>query len=165
MNICQVCGIPQDAGFFDESNIKPAPKLGEELVLASYELHRNYCGMLMYFAQFTDKYASDSTHVETLGYQWQIRCNGQSRAPYLAFQHIINPWGLSGFPLYLRLEEGCVLEFVIRNLNVTDLLPDPPPGQPHEEDKDKDRRLTKVGGRILGRYWYNNIYGGVPNRL
>jgi hypothetical protein len=148
MNICTVCGIPQDAGFFDESTIKPAPLLGEELVLAKYELHRNYCGMLMYFAQFTNKYAGDPTQVETPGYQWQIRCNGQSRDPYLAFQHIINPWGLSGFPIYLRLEEGCLLELAIRNVGARG-----------------DNVLSKVGGRILGRYWYNDIYGGTPNRL
>jgi hypothetical protein len=148
MNICTVCGIPQDAGFFDESTIKPAPLLGEELVLAKYELHRNYCGMLMYFAQFTNKYAGDPTQVETPGYQWKISCNGQSRDPYLAFQHIINPWGLSGFPIYLRLEEGCLLELAIRNVSARG-----------------DDVLSKVGGRILGRYWYNDIYGGAPNRL
>lgn len=150
MNICHICGIPQDAGFFDDSHIKDAPLLGQEIVLARYELNRNYCGMLMYFAQFTDKYASDPSQVQTLGYQWQIRCNGQPRDPYLAFQHIINPWGISGFPVYLRLEEGCVLEFVIRNLSVSNT---------------DTNKLTAVGGRILGRYWYNNIYGGVPNRL
>jgi hypothetical protein len=146
MNICHLCGIPQDAGFFDESHIKQAPRLGEEITLARYELNRNYCGVLMYFAQFTEP-----SKIETPGYQWQIRCNGQPRDPYLAFQHIINPWGISGFPVYLRLEEGCELEFVIRNLSVG--------------DADIDNKLTKVGGRILGRYWYNTIYGGVPNRL
>jgi hypothetical protein len=151
MNICHICGIPQDAGFFDESNIKAAPKKGEEIVLAGYEVHRNYCGLLMYFAQFTDRYASDPTKVETPGYQWQIRCNGQPRDPYLTFKHIINPWGLSGFPLYLRLEEGCTLEFVIRNLG--------------DDPDDPANTLTTVGGRILGRTWYNTIYGGAPNRL
>jgi hypothetical protein len=148
MNICPICAIPQDAGFFDESHITEAPgSLGEEVVLARYELHRNYCGMLMYFAQFTTQYAIDPKQVKTPGYQWQIRCNGQPRDPYLAFDHIINPWGLSGFPVYLRLEEGCILEFAIRNVGA----------QPTEEDL--------VGGRILGRYWYNDIYGGAPNRL
>ncbi|MCX7596933.1 MAG: hypothetical protein N2235_24955 [Fischerella sp.] len=160
MNICAICGIPQDAGFFDESNIfkldlegKRDPSLnpGQELVLARYELHRNYCGILMYFAQFiqfTKKDAENRSEVQTPGYQWQIRCNGQPRDPYLGFDHIINPWGLSGFPVYLRLEEGCVLEFVIRNMGASG-----------------DHVLSKVGGRILGRYWYNNIYGGLPNRL
>jgi hypothetical protein len=156
MNICHICDFPSDAGFFDESNVFqlevpdeqegfPLEK-GQELVLARYELHRNYCGMLLYFAQFTDLYASDPQQVKTPGYQWQIRCNGQPRDPYLTFDHIINPWGLSGFPVYLRLEEGCVVEFVVRNVGAGD-------------------RLAKVGGRILGRYWYNTIYGGAPNRL
>jgi hypothetical protein len=148
MNICHICGIPSDAGFFDESNIMYAPRPGGEVVLARYELHRNYCGMLLYFAQFTDRYAGNSTEVDTPGYQWQIRCNGQPRDPYLTFAHIINPWGLSGFPVYLRLEEGCVLEFVIRKVG-----------------DDQGRPLTKVGGRLLGRYWYNTVYGGAPNRL
>jgi hypothetical protein len=153
MNICSICGIPQDAGFFDNSQIKDAPKLGEEIVLARHELNRNYCGMLMYFAQFvqfTKKDTKNRNEVQTPGYQWQIRCNGQPRDPYLAFQHIINPWGLSGFPIYLRLEEGCVLEFVIRNLSVSDTDPN---------------NLKTVGGRILGRYWYNTAYGGSPNWL
>ena len=99
-------------------DVRPSerPKPGQELVLARYELHRNYCGLLMYFAQFTDAYAADPQAVETPGYQWQIRCNGQPRDPYLTFGHIINPWGLSGFPVYLRLEEGCTLEFAIRNV-------------------------------------------------
>jgi hypothetical protein len=151
MNICYSCGIPSDAGFFDESSIKEAPLEGEEVVLAHYELHRNYCGMLLYFAQFaqfTPQDPSDANQVETPGYQWQIRCNGQPRDPYLTFRHIINPWGLSGFPVSLRLEEGCVVELAVRNVGALDQF-----------------KLKKVGGRILGRYWYNTIYGGSPNRL
>jgi hypothetical protein len=148
MNVCHICGIPADAGFFDESSIQKAPELGKEVPLARFELHRNYCGMLMYFAQFTDRYAEDPGEVSTPGYQWQVRCNGQPRDPYLTFDHIINPWGLTGFPIHLRLEEGCVVELVIRKLG-----------------DDEGHPLEKVGGRILGRYWYNTIYGGAPNRL
>jgi hypothetical protein len=148
MNICQICGIPSDAGCFDASSIKNAPLQSQEVVLARYELHRNYCGMLLYFAQFTDRYAHDPTQVETPGYQWQIRCNGQPRDPYLTFAHVINPWGLSGFPVALRLEEGCVLEFVLRNVGAS-----------------SQNTLQTVGGRLLGRYWYNSDYGGAPNRL
>lgn len=156
MNTCQICGIPQDAGFFDESNIyqignnggkEKSLEPGQEIVLAEYQLHRNYCGVLMYFAQFTDQYAVDPINVDTPGYQWQIRCDGQPRDPYLTFEHIINPWGLSGFPVALRLEEGCLLEFAIRNIS------------------DDKKTLQKVGGRILGRTWYNTAYGGVPDRL
>ncbi len=142
MNICQICGVPQDAGFFDESSIHDAPAFGEEVILASYRLHRNYCGLLMYFAQFTNVYAANPVEVQTPGYQWQIRCDGQPRDPYLTFSHIINPWGLSGFPVALRLEEGCLLEFAIRNVN------------------DRQQILKKVGGRLLGRIWYNTAYGG-----
>jgi hypothetical protein len=144
--VCQACGIPQDAGFFDASNISDAPALGQEIVLAQYQLHRNYCGMLLYFAQFTDEYAGDATKVTTPGLQWQIRCNGQPRDPYLTFDRIINPWGLSGFPIFLRLEEGCALEFAVRNVG-------------------SSRGVAKVGGRLLGRYWYNTDHGGAPHRL
>jgi hypothetical protein len=148
MNVCHICGIPWDAGFFDESNIRDAPQPDQEVVLARYELHRNYCGVLMSFAQFTDRYAEDNSQVRTPGYQWQIRCNGQPRDPYLRFNHIINPWGYGGFPMQLRLEEGCLVELVIRNVGT-----------------DNDNLLTQVGGRITGRYWYNTSYGGTPDRV
>jgi hypothetical protein len=156
-NICHICGIPSDAGFFDESNIfdfrsngNSDKKLGEgqELVLARYELHRNYCGMLMSFAQFTDKSLGNPPEFRTPGYRWQIRCNGQPRDPYLSFDYILNPWGYGGMPVQLRLEEGCVVELVIRNVGAT-----------------AGNTLNVVGGRIIGRYWYNNSYGGAPNRL
>jgi hypothetical protein len=149
-NDCHICGIPWDAGFFDEANIRKAPALGQEIVLARYQLHRNYCGVLMSFAQFTNEFANDNAQVRTPGYQWQIRCNGQPRDPYLTFEHILNPWGYGGFPVPLRLEEGCLVELAIRNVRVP------------EGDKDK---LEFVGGRITGRYWYNVEYGGAPNRL
>lgn len=142
MSLCQQCGIPLDAGYFDESSIQPAPEPGQEVILARYELHRNYCGVLMYFAQYTDLYAADPTQVQTPGYQWQIRCDGQPRDPYKSFDHIINPWGLSGFPVYLRLEEGCLVEMALRTL------------------KAASANAPKViGGRILGRYWYDVKYG------
>jgi hypothetical protein len=143
-----VCGIPSDAGVFDESSVAAPPAAGREIVLARYELHRNYCGVLLYFAQFTDRFARDPVEVLTPGYQWQIRCNGQPRDPYLTFDRIINPWGLSGFPLALLLEEGAVVELAVR----------------HASD-DGEKTLQQIGGRIVGRYWYNTAYGGAPNRL
>lgn len=146
MDACPTCGIPADAGFFDESSILPAPAAGAEVVLARYQLHRNYCGLLLYFAQYSDLHARDPAEVETPGYLWQIRCNGQPRDPYLSFDRIVNPWGLSGFPIHLRLEEGCLLELAVRNSGQGTIL-------------------TKIGGRILGRYWYNAAFGGVPNPL
>jgi hypothetical protein len=162
MTICEICGVPRDAGFFDESTIidlenPPPPRpgqepltleIGEELVLASYQLHRNYCGILMSFAQFTNSSVGSQPEFITPGYQWQIRCNGQPRDPYLTFDHIINPWGYGGFPVQMRLEEGCTVELVIRNIGATD-----------------SNTLKQVGGRITGRYWYNSIYGGIENPL
>jgi hypothetical protein len=147
MNSCPTCGIPWDAGFFDDSNIVPAPAEGEERLLARYQLPRNYCGVLMSFAQFTDRYARDPSEVATPGYQWEVRCNGRPRDPYLNFQHIINPWASMPFPLYLRLEEGCLLELVVRRSGLS------------------RTPVEKVGGRIVGRYWYNPEYGGVPHPL
>jgi hypothetical protein len=148
MNLCHVCGVPADAGFFDESSVADPPRRGEETVLARYALHRNYCGVLLYFAQFTDRFARDPVEVLTPGYQWQIRCDGQPRDPYLTFDRIINPWGLSGFPLALRLDAGSIVEFVVRRTG-----------------NNPDTALEKIGGRILGRYWYNAAYGGAPNSL
>jgi len=148
MSACLTCGVPSDAGFFDESTVTDPPRAGQEVVLARYELHRNYCGVLMYFAQFTDRFARDPGEVQTPGYQWQIRCDGQPRDPYLTFDRIINPWGLAGFPLAVRLEEGCTVELAVRRAG-----------------SDQDKTLTKVGGRIVGRYWYNTGYGGAPHRL
>ena len=150
--VCHVCGIPADAGFFDSSSIADPPtEPGQEVVLARYELHRNYCGVLHYFAQFTDAYAADPTQVETPDLRWQIRCNGQPRDPYLTFDRIINPWGLSGFPIHLRLEEGCLVEFVVQFAGL---------GGPIVLLSSTAPPVLKVGGRLLGRYWYNREYGG-----
>jgi hypothetical protein len=160
-SICPNCHIPVDAGFFDESSIKTAPGLeaGEqrEVVLAQYRLHRNYEGVLLYFAQFIKRRPLDDPElpavpsadedVETPGYRWEIRSSGQPLDPYLSFEHIINPWGLNGFPLAVRLPEGSVVQLVVSAVGATDL------------------RLDKVGGRIVGRFWYDTEYGGSPNRL
>jgi hypothetical protein len=146
MSVCQMCGIPVDAGFFDASSIQEAPGAGQEIVLARYALHRNYCGVLMSFAQFTDRSVGATPEFRTPGFQWQIRCNGQPREPYLTFDHLINPWGYGGFPVQLRLEEGCVVELAVRNVN-------------------GGSGLALVGGRLTGRYWYNSAYGGAPGRL
>jgi len=149
--ICHTCGILVDAGFFDEASIKSAPiDENTEIVLAQYKLHPNHCGMLMNFAQFTDLYAQSNTQVQTPGLQWQIRCNSQPRDPYLTFEYILNPWGYSGMPIQLRLEEGCLIEMVVRKVPTN--VKDAP-------------QITRVGGRITGRYWYNTDFGGTPNRL
>jgi hypothetical protein len=149
--LCDLCGMPADAGFFDDSSIVAAPGPGERVVLARYELHRNYCGVLNWFAQLAERANGGPAALETPGYRWEIRSGGQPRFPYTGLEHVINPWGQSGIPVHLRLEEGSSVELIVRNLDVT---PDP---------ADDARRLAKVGGRLLGRYWYNAAYGASPH--
>jgi hypothetical protein len=147
--ICHVCGVPADAGYFDDSSIAGAPGAGDEVVLAKFQLHPHYCGVLEYFAQYTDVYAASPVEVETPGLEWQIRSDGRPLAPWRTFRRIINPWGLSGFPIHVRLEEGCLTELVVRNVEpggiilLSSAIP-----------------VTRVGGRLLGRYWYNRAFGG-----
>jgi hypothetical protein len=151
-NVCQICGVPLDANYFDVADIKPAPQPGQEVELARFELHSQYCGALLYFVQYAEPVTAQSKEIfKTPGYEWVILCNSQPRAPYLPTRLILNPWGYNSFPIHLRLEEGCVVRFVVRKV--------PPPA--HEQDI----LLSQVGGRLLGRYWYNLAYGGAPHRL
>jgi hypothetical protein len=148
--VCHICGIPADASYFDDSSIADAPaKSGAEVVLAKFDLHASYCGELQYFAQYTDAYAKSPVEVETPNLEWQIRVDGQPLAPWLTFSRIINPWGLTGFPIHIRLREGGLLEFVVRFTggSIIGFSPSTIP-------------VTRVGGRLLGRFWYNPAFGG-----
>lgn len=159
MNLCPACGIPIDAGIFDDSAIiniitpdeddpgSPKASLlpGESLELARFELSLEHCGVLLAFAQHTDQYANSARNVLTPGYLWEIRCDEQPLAPWLRFDRVINPWGLAGFPLAVRLPPESKLRLVIRNQNVQ-----PTDGQ----------WLRQVGGRIVGRYWFNDEHAG-----
>ena len=148
--LCDVCGVPLDASYFDDSSIVEMPTtIGQEVVLAHYELHPNYCGELQYFAQFTSAHAADPTEVVTPGLEWQIRSDGQPLAPWLTFDRIVNPWGLNGFPVHVRLREGARLEFVVRVTGTGGIV--------------LFRNavgVARVGGRLVGRYWYNPAFGG-----
>jgi hypothetical protein len=151
MNICQVCGIPLDANYFDNaSSFQKAPEnVGEEKELARYTLHPQYCGVLLYFAQYAEPQTTQSKDLfETPGYEWAVLCNNQPRDPYLPTNLILNPWGQNNLPVHLRLEEGCVVRLVVRRVSASPVT-----------------LLKKVGGRLQGRYWYNTAYGGAPNRL
>ena len=147
--VCPTCGIPADAGYFDDSSIADVPPgAAGEIVLAKFELHPNYCGELQYFAQYTDAYAANPVEVVTPNLEWQIRSDGLPLAPWLTFDRIINPWGLQGFPIHVRLREGCRLELVVRFTGpVIEIRATPTP-------------VTRVGGRLLGRFWYNPAFGG-----
>lgn len=147
-NVCQVCRVPADASYFDVAGIKPAPGPGEEVELARYELHSQYCGVLLFFAQLAEPARAQRAELfRTPGYQWMILCNDQPRDPYLPTELILNPWGQNAFPVHLRLEEGCVVRLVVRGVALPPTV------------------LRNVGGRLVGRYWYNAVYGGAPHAL
>lgn len=154
-NVCQICSVPMDAGYFDVAGIKNAPLAGAEVEVARYDLNPQYCGTLLYFTQYAEQENPPQPPQQVLsktpGYEWLILCNNQPRAPYLPTDLILNPWGYNALPIYLRLEEGCTLRFVVRKVT-------PKPGE-------TEVKLSQVGGRLLGRSWYNTIYGGLPNRL
>ena len=138
---CVVCGIPVDAEYFDESSVTAAPELGREVFLARFELPPQYCGVLEYFAQFTDEYGKDPSKISTPGLQWLLLVNRRPLYPYTRLQHIVNPWGNGSFQVSIRLDESATIEFIVRR--ISNGAPD----------------VHEVGGRILGRYWYNTIYG------
>jgi hypothetical protein len=144
--VCIRCGAPADSDYFDDSAIEAAPEPGEELVLARFELRPQYCGVLEYVSQFTDAHAKSSAQIETPGVAWFLLANNQPLAPYLDVRWILNPWGTGTFALALRLSDGATIEFVARG--TADALPE---GDP--------RHISKVGGRITGRYWYNPEFG------
>jgi hypothetical protein len=141
--LCTICGIPLDSEYFDDSGVRPAPKVGETVPLARFELPPQYCGVLEYFSQFTDEHANDSTKIDTPGLQWMILSNNRPLYPYLNLDRIVNPWGYGSFQVSIRLDENTTVEFVARGMS------------------NGSSGITKVGGRIVGRYWYNAAYGDV----
>jgi hypothetical protein len=139
------CGIPLDSQYFDESGVATVPPPGGEVVLARFELSPQYCGALEYFSQFTDLHARDLSRIETPGLQWTLRSNNRPLYPYMRLKSIINPWGYGGFPILLRLEENAAVEIVVRAVGKTSFS--------------DGAAIRQVGGRIMGRYWYNPGYG------
>lgn len=177
-NHCAICGIPLDAEYFDASgfvsgfngngapsdNFKSIasplalPSMGESRVLASYQLHTQYCGILTYFAQYTDLYAKHNEEILTPGFEWIIMQNGKPVFPYFNMEMIVNPWGNNCLPIAIRLDENAKIEFIIRNRSVVDEdLKYPMPGNPVYP-------IRTFAGRIMGRFWYNDIYGGRSNK-
>ncbi|MBI1925780.1 hypothetical protein HYR99_16210 [Candidatus Poribacteria bacterium] len=165
-NRCIICGIPLDAEYFDVSGFvgkalrwgvvdpfvdldpappEPLPERGEQRVLASFQLHPQYCGVLTHFAQYTDLYAWDNSQIRTPGFEWIILQNGKPLFPYTRLEMIINPWGYNCLPVSIRLDENARVELVIRNRSISDLSTYP---------------IKAFAGRIMGRYWYNESFGG-----
>jgi hypothetical protein len=150
-SVCIRCGTPVDSEYFDDSSIEAAPGAGEEAVLAKFELPAQYCGVLEFVAQFTDVQAANPAQIETPGLEWLLLANNQPLYPYLGLRFILNPWGVGSFPIALRLNDGATIEFIVRGTSGA-----PPPGDP--------LHITKVGGRIIGRYWYNPEFGHAGRR-
>ena len=116
-------------------------------MLARFELPPQYCGLFENFSQFTDLLGRDLSEVETPGLQWIISVNNRPLYPYVRLEHIVNPWGYGSFGVAIRLDENATVEFVVRN---TRLYPGP---------RGARARDQAVGGRIVGRFWYNPAYG------
>jgi hypothetical protein len=147
-NCCMICGIPLDAEYFDVSGFVPEeeiPAKGEQKVLASFQLHPQYCGVLTYFSQHTDVYAGDNAKIQTPGFEWLILQSGKPLFPYTRLDLIVNPWGYNCLPVAVRLDENAKVEFVLRNRSASNA---------------GDDRIKAFAGRIMGRYWYNDSFGG-----
>jgi hypothetical protein len=148
--LCAACGIPLDSQYFDDSSVQNLPAVGEEVVLARFELPAQYCGVLEYFAQFTDQFAKDASRIATPNVEWRLLVNNHGLFPYMNLRQIINPWGFGSYQVKVRLDESSTLELVARGVSVSSAIrgQDPNP-------------ITQVGGRIMGRFWYNASYGDV----
>lgn len=138
----EVCGLPVDAENFDVSGTADLPARGREVLLARFALNPQYCGRFENFCQFTDLHARDHAEIDTPGLLWLVLVNGRPLFPFLDLERIVNPWGWGSFPVSIRLDENAVLEFVVRNTGHT------PGAVP----------IRRVGGRILGRFWFNPVY-------
>ena len=211
--LCTDCGIPLDAKYFDESGLADAPAPGQEVVLARFELHSQYCGVLEYFSQFTDLNVKDPSQVETPGLEWLILSNRRPLYPYVRLDKILNPWGFGSFQFSARLDENSTLEFVVRRALIPGpvstaigasiaaaLVPQAVTPTSMANIREGARLLvdmgasqetvslisvtptsftavfrnnhtgpvsvmgvgdavTQVGGRIMGRFWFNPAYG------
>lgn len=159
-NPVDICGIPVDAEYFDVSGFLETDKLprkGERAVLASFQIHPQYCGVLEAFTQFTDLFIFDNSRVDTPGLEWIILRNGQPLFPYNKIEAIVNPWGYAYYAIQIRLDENARLEFVLYNRSFDHFLF----GAAGESVGEKS--IGKVGGRLIGRYWYNEMYGNLPH--
>jgi hypothetical protein len=146
---CTGCGVPLDSQRFDESSIVGVPDLGDEVVLARFTLPPQYCGVLQYVSQFTDLNARRPDEAETPGLAWTLLAGGRPLLPFTNLRLILNPWGFGSFESAVRLDEGADLTFVVRRT---------------APDTGTSGSVTRVGGRIVGRYWYDRAFGELIGR-
>jgi hypothetical protein len=150
-HLCPNCGLPRDYQHFDESGFADTPDRGRQVVLARFQLPPQHCGLLENFSQFTNLLGQHPTYVETPGLQWIISVNKRPIYPYVLLEHIVNPWGFGSFGVAIRLDENAIVEFAVRNVE------HPPLDKPQTE-------VARIGARIVGRFWYNPIYGDATPR-
>ncbi len=138
--LCNSCGVPFDSQYFDASGVFDAPLIGQSVPLAEVNLPPQYCGVLEYFAQFTDEHANNPAAIRTDGIEWIILVDGSPLFPYLRLDRIVNPWGEGAASIAIRLPEGATIRFIARGVATRN-------GNPSG--------INEVGGRLVGRYWYN----------
>jgi hypothetical protein len=148
--LCDACGIPLDSQYFDDSSVQDVPRLGEEIILARFELPPQYCGVLQYFAQYTDAFGVSPAAIATPSVEWRLVVTNHALFPYLNLRRIINPWGYGSYPLNLRLDEDAIIDLRVRGVRDDGQLGGTAAVGP----------ILLVGGRIVGRFWYNECYGG-----
>ena len=144
--LCAACGIPLDSLYFDESSVVAAPSVtGDEVVLARFELPAQYCGILQHFSQFSDAFGDNFKDIQTPTIEWKLLVNNHALFPYINLRHIVNPWGYGSYPVNIRLDEDSTIELIARRVTAIGSLPNP--------------TIDVIGGRIMGRFWYNASYG------
>lgn len=175
-DLCAMCGIPVDAQPFDDASFADAPQIGQEVELASFTLPPRYCGVIQYFTQYTDTFAEKPVYVETPGLVWSLRSNDRPLHPYTEFSLVLNPWGYGSFQTCLRIEDSARVSLVVRGTGIyfkpdvtspgkiitNPMDPNAPPGEPPKEATFPAYRaspILRVGGRLVGRYWYNRAFG------
>lgn len=145
---CARCRIPLDSRSFDVTGFGDPPELGGTRRLARFQLPSLYCGVLEYFSQYSDALARDPSRIETPDLAWQVVLNGRPLDPYIDLRAIVNPWGGCSFPVWIRLDPSATLDLVVRRAAAA----------PAEAP------VTRLGGRLVGRYWYDPSYGDVVRR-
>jgi hypothetical protein len=149
-SLCNACGIPLDSQYFDDSSVQKAPAPGQDVSLARFELPAQYCGVLQYFAQFTDGFGGDARQIATPTIEWRLLVNNHALFPYINLRRIVNPWGYGSYSVNLRLDEDSTIELRVRGVVDDGSLTGTAAVGP----------IGVVGGRIVGRFWYNECYGG-----
>jgi hypothetical protein len=145
--LCASCGTAVGALWFDTIDFQDLPRTDRLITVVRHELPRQYCGLLIGFQQYLDEREFEPAHsVETRHVQWDLRINGRPLDPYFRFNAILNRWGEAVNPVAIALEEGAALEMVAR------FTPRPSAaGAPEVE-----REHRRIGGRLMGRYWFRD---------